>query len=199
PGVRLPCIIRFPKLTERGQINDTRISWVDLTPTILDMAGINKGKQVFYGKSFKSATKEKYPVDCSEIFLSHTFHEITMYYPMRGLISGDYKIIWNIAWQLEFPFASDLWASSTWQGIYRGKKDYFGKQKVSDYLNRPKFELYNLRIDPGEQKNLAYDPEYHKILESMKSKLKEWQRKTADPWYIMWDHDNTFQGTGVNL
>ena len=41
-----------------------------------------------------------------QIFASHTFHEITMYYPMRAVRDRKYKLIWNIAHRLEYPFAT---------------------------------------------------------------------------------------------
>lgn len=33
----------------------------------------------------------------------------------------------------------------------------------------------------------------------MKKELKEWQLKTKDPWYIMWNHDASLQGVGEKL
>ena len=44
------------------------------------------------------------PQGWDEVFASHTFHEITMYYPMRVVHSGKYKLIWNIAHPLPYPF-----------------------------------------------------------------------------------------------
>jgi len=70
---------------------------------------------------------------------------------------------------------------------------------VQDYLFRKEFELYDLNQDPGEIHNIANDPTHAEILEGMKTKLKDFQRKTNDPWLIMWDHDTSMQGTGVNL
>ena len=33
----------------------------------------------------------------------------------------------------------------------------------------------------------------------MKDNLIIYLRKTSDPWLIMWDHDASLQGSGVNL
>lgn len=200
PGMKLPCIIKNPLSSGgKGIINNAKISWVDLTPTILDFAGVNFNRGDFHGRSFSGILDDPSPDGWNEIFASHTFHEITMYYPMRVYIENNYKLIWNIAWRLEYPFASDLWVSSTWQGVYRKEKEFFGNRKVRDYLFRPEFELYDLREDPGETKNLAGDSEYIEIVKTLKSKLKDAQKKSSDPWLIMWDHDSSLQGTGVNL
>ncbi len=108
-------------------------------------------------------------------------------------------ILWNIAHRLEYPFASDLWISSTWQGVKRNDKMHFGKRKVDDYLFRSEFELYDLDKDPDEINNLINSNEHQEILESLKQELKNFQKETRDPWLIMWDYDASLQGSGVNL
>lgn len=199
PGIKLPCIVKDPSIASKGRTNSAMISWVDLSPTILDMAEVDYSSTPFHGRSFKGILEQEEPVGWDEVNASHIFHEITMYYPMRVHRSGNHKLIWNIAWRFEYPFASDLWAASTWQGIYRNEGEYFGKRKVQDYLFRPEFELYDLSADPNESNNLALEEEHQALLDSMKEKMKAFQKKTADPWLIMWDHDSSLQGTGVNL
>ncbi|GAF05214.1 sulfatase-like hydrolase/transferase [Saccharicrinis fermentans] len=199
PGIQLPCIIKDPFSKLVGGENDAMISWVDLAPSILDMVGITYNIEDFHGKSFKNVVEKGETEGWNQIFASHTFHEITMYYPMRVVRFNNYKLIWNIASRIEYPFASDLWASSTWQGVYRSKSEYYGNRKMKDYLYRPEFELYDLSVDPWEVDNLATKRKCHDILASMKYKLKAFQRETNDPWIIMWDHDSSMQGTGVNL
>ncbi|MGP1991305.1 sulfatase family protein [Zobellia laminariae] len=200
PGIKLPCIIKDPLANIKGgSVNNALISWTDLTPTILDMAEISYDSNDFHGKSFKKIMSEENPKGWDEVYASHTFHEITMYYPMRVVRDKNYKLIRNIAWRQEYPFASDLWAASTWQEVYRSEKEYFGKRKVKDYLFRPEFELFDLSKDPEESINLATDPNYANVLEGLKTKMKAFQKETKDPWLITWDHDNSLQGTGVNL
>lgn len=199
PGIKLPCIIKDPTNNSKGVTNNAMISWVDLTPTILDMAKVQYKEDEFHGKSFESIIEEENPEGWNEIYASHTFHEITMYYPMRVVRSDNYKLIWNIAYQLEYPFASDLWAASTWQSEYRNKKEFFGPKKMKDFLFRPEFELYDLEKDPNELINLTNQKDFKDVLANMKSKMKNFQTKTKDPWMIMWSHDASLQGTGVNL
>jgi len=199
PGIKLPCIVRVPGEDNMGGINHAMISWVDLTPTILELMGIKFDEQSFHGRSFAGIIGQESPKGWYEVFASHTFHEITMYYPMRVCRKENLKLIWNIAWRLEYPFASDLWASSTWQSVYRNHGEYLGKRSIQDYMFRKEFELYDLSKDPGELQNLAYDPGYQQSLNHMIEELKAFQKRTGDPWLIMWDHDSSLQGTGVNL
>lgn len=199
PGINLPCIIKDPTKNNKGSISDAMISWVDLTPTILEMAHITYDPDKFHGRSFYDIIGKNEFKGWDEIYASHTFHEITMYYPMRVVRNKNYKLIWNIAYPMEYPFASDLWASSTWQAIYRNDIEYYGSKTVNEYLFRPEFELYDLEKDPTESKNLANDENYKTILKHMKDKMKAFQIQTNDPWMIMWNHDASLQGNGVNL
>ncbi|WP_010135924.1 sulfatase family protein [Ochrovirga pacifica] len=200
PGIQLPCIIKDPSQQEnKGGINNAKISWVDITPTILDMAGVSYDKKEFHGKSFHGILEKENPEGWNTVYASHTFHEITMYYPMKAVIQGKYKLIWNIAWQLDYPFASDLWASSTWQSVYRNHEEMYGNKTVEDYLKHAEFELFDLEKDPGETNNLALDEAYQEKLAELKAQLRKFQLQTKDPWLIMWDHDNSLQGTGVDL
>lgn len=193
PGINLPCIIKNPLVSNKGTQNNAMISWVDMAPTILDMAQINYNPTHFHGKSFKNIISEENPNGWNEMYASHTFHEVTMYYPMRVYRNGNFKLIWNIDWRQEYPFASDLWASSTWQGIYRNKINKYGERKVKDFMFRPEFELYDLNADPAECNNLSEKKKYKDLLNVMKSKLRKFQKETNDPWVIMWNHDSGMQ------
>ncbi len=199
PGIRLPLIVKDPRSAAQGSVNNAIVTWVDLTPTILDFAGVPFKAGDFHGKSFRNILDQTDPEGWDEMFAAHNFHELTMYYPMRVVRSGNMKLIFNIAAGLEYPFASDLWTASTWQSIHRAQQPLFGKRKVKDYLFRPKFELYDLEADPDELNNLANAPQHAKLLVTMKEKMKALQIQTKDPWQIVWGNKTEAQGTGVGL
>ena len=189
PGMNLPCIVRTPRQKNKGIACDALVNYADLTPTILDLTGAMPADYEFHGRSFKPVLERERVADWDTTYASHTFHEITMYYPMRVVRERRFKLIWNIAHGLEYPFASDLWASATWQGnLKRGNKHY-GKRTIEAYLHRPKFELYDLESDPHEVKNLADDPQHKGKLEKMKARLKAFQKRTKDPWILKWDYE----------
>ncbi len=189
PGMNLPCIVRQPGQRKKGVVCDALINFADLAPTIADFASALSGNNSFQGRSFKSTLEQEHPKGWDITYASHTFHEITMYYPMRVIRQRRYKLIWNIAHGLDYPFASDLWAASTWQATIKGGKKYYGKRAVEAYLHRPKFELYDLQNDPHEVKNLADDPKHEKVLTELKTKLKAFQKRTKDPWLLKWDYE----------
>ncbi len=218
PGMRSPCIVRLPGSSISGRRSDAMVSWVDLTPTILDYAGVyrpssedefdaqmqaavaevvasrtgqthrNIKLRTFHGRSFLTAVQGKSD-DVDAVFASHTFHEIQMYYPMRVVREQRYKLIWNIAHQLPYPFASDLWAAPTWRRQYeQGMDTLYGQRTVGQYIQRPKFELYDLEADPHESNNLADQTEHQQTLARLKARLKRFQKETSDPWIMKWDY-----------
>jgi len=189
PGTRLPCIVRNPFEKKQGRTCDAMITWADITPTILDFAGALKDPEAFHGRSFLPVLGEKHTDGWDEIYGSHTFHEVTMYYPMRSIRTRRHKLIMNIAHPLEYPFASDLWESKTWQAVMNRDIKVYGKRRVDAYLHRPEFELYDLENDPDEIHNLADDPGHAELLRELQEKIKAFQERTKDPWIIKRKHE----------
>ena len=200
-GLKVPFVVRNPYEKKRGIISKALISHVDITPSLVDFAGAldprsngpknlpksstkstgsvphdNEGDsedfKTYQGRSWLSILASSDSLKHDKIFASHTFHEIQMYYPMRVIRDRQYKLIWNIAHQLPFPFAADLWRSSTWQAQEdKGPQAPFGLKTVAAYVQRPAFELYKIDEDPQEGNNLAENPEYAAILKKYKEKL----------------------------
>ena len=82
------------------------------------------------------------------------------------------------------------WAASSWQAQYiKGKDAPYGQKTVGEYINRARFELYDISADPNETKNLADDPEYYTVLRDYQNKLKQMQKQLEDPWIMKWDYE----------
>jgi len=204
PGLNSPLIVRSPDVQQRGLVTDAMVSWTDITPTILDFAGVEiplpypveKGNErpdaqveVLDGRSFLPVLEQEHPQGYDEVYASHTFHEIQMYYPMRVVRDREYKLIWNIAWQLPYPFASDLWGSYTWQTQYKQGMDApFGQNTVGSYIQRDEFELFDIKNDPNETKNLAGKAEHAATLKTYQAKLKAFQERSNDRWVRKWTY-----------
>ena len=189
PGMRLPCIIKLPKPQKRGFVQDAMISWVDITPTLLDFAGVGIDRLGKQGRSFRKIIEQENVTGWDEVYASHSLHEITMYYPMRVVRERRYKLIVNLAHQLPYPMALDLYNSFTWQDVLRTKQKLFGRRTVEAYRHRPAVELYDLQTDPNEIKNLAANPQYRDVLNRLQTKLKHFQQQTRDPWLYKWTRE----------
>lgn len=144
----------------------------------------------YHGKSWIPVLGDADAVHWETIFASHTFHEIQMYYPMRVVRDKEYKLIWNIAHGLPYPFASDLWRASSWQAQFqKGMTAPYGQKTVGDYIHRPQFELYHIADDPYESENLAGKTEYADVLKKYQERLKAFQKEMNDPWIMKWNYE----------
>lgn len=203
-GVHLPLIIRCPGHTSPGVVSPNLVSYIDLLPTLLDYSGnghLNQPEQtVRCGRSLLPILAEQNPLDAwSYVFGSHTLHEITNYWPTRFFRDRRYKYHRNLTWQLPFPFATDLYMSLTWEGIRNsapnGDGVKIGLRPLSQYINRPPEELYDLIADPDEIHNLATDSEHEMLLRSMRKKMEDWQVATGDR-FLFRDGISATQGQG---
>lgn len=193
-GVLLPLIVQRPN-AKRGVANPNMISFIDLLPTMLDWAGLDlsmrsptgKNSPPRLGRSFLPVMEEESILDGSKwqdhVFGSHTFHELQNYWPTRFLRNRRYKYHRNVAWRLDFPFAGDLYASLSFDGMRnRPNPVMIGNRTLKDYIFRPPEELYDLQEDPHELRNLASEPDYESLLLEMRQTLSQWQKKTRDLW-----------------
>jgi N-sulfoglucosamine sulfohydrolase len=187
-GVRLPFLLRIPGVAP-GTINPNMISYVDILPTFLDWAGYGArptradSPHVRPGRSILSiAGSTEQLSEWSGVFGSHTFHEITNYWPTRYMRNRRFKYHRNVCWRLDFPFAMDLYASLSFEGMRNSEPPMVGQRKLKDYIFRPPEELYDLDNDASEINNLAGEKEYEDVLKEMRAKLERWQEETKDLW-----------------
>lgn len=189
PGMRLPLLVRAPGRTHPGAVQSAMVTWADLAPTLLDVAGVPVPAGAMDGRSFRAGLDGGALRGWDEVFASHSFHEITMYYPMRVVRTRRHKLIWNVASGLVYPFALDLIKSPSWISVTAAGGRMFGARTVEAYLRRPVFELYDLERDPDEVVNLTDDPAHRKLQAQLLEKLKAFQERTRDPWFRKWSHE----------
>lgn len=192
-GVRLPFLLRAPgTAAAAGVVNPNLVSYVDIIPTFLDWAGhadlaSERGKVPRRGRSILPilSNTERQP-QWGQVFGSHTFHEITNYWPTRFMRNQRFKYHRNVCWKLDFPFAMDLYASLSWEGMRNSASStspaMIGKRRLKDYICRPPEELFDLEADPLEIHNVADEPEHARTLQEMRAALEQWQKETNDLW-----------------
>lgn len=187
-GLRLPLLVSSPEQKRRGGTSSAMANWADLAPTALDWAGV-KAPAELPGRSVLPVLDEESPKGWDVVFGSHVFHETQMYYPMRTIRTRTHKLILNLAHPLEFPFASDLYASKTWQAVLSQGLKKMGSRTIEAYVHRPREELYDLEKDPDELVNIAGEAGAAGILADLRGRLKEWQEKTKDPWLSKYTYE----------
>lgn len=182
-GVHLPLILHKPG-QRHGIANPNIVSFTDILPSFLDWADVNVPPKTRKGRSIIPILEATHQIaGWDRAFGSHTFHEITNYWPTRFLRTHRYKYHRNVAWQLPFPFSGDLYGSISWEGIRNREPVMIGERSLRNYVHRPPEELYDLTDDPAEVHNLADDPDYAALLAGFREELETWQQDTLDPWF----------------
>ena len=116
------------------------------------------------------------------VYGSHDFHEVTMYYPMRVILTQDYHLIHNLNFAMPYPLATDLYDSLTFRDMIKRTMNNESIQwfkALKEYYYREQYELFDLSKEPHETKNVANDPEY------LKSKLYNWRNATDGPMAML--------------
>lgn len=165
-GLRVPMIVRWPGNVAKGSVSDALVSLVDLTPTLVDLAG---GKKVegLDGESFKGVLLNKKKDHHSYIFAETSMepHFWYNYTPSRTIITHDgfhyiknyhpgVRFITHIDKVEQNEFYFDTWVAAA-------ENDAKAKFLLNRYSYRAPEELYDLNTDRDEFKNLALNPAYN--------------------------------------
>jgi N-sulfoglucosamine sulfohydrolase len=181
-GVRIPMIISWPgKGLKRTRLTELT-STLDLFPTFLEIAG-NSVPEYLPGKSLISLLKGKETKWRKYLFTEYHVHSNHNPYPQRTVRNDRYKLIWNPLSGTENP-GYGFTLSHTVKISEKELLKNVDPQVRKAYLlmkNPPEYELYDLKTDPNEIKNLSEENGYAVILEQLKAELHNWQKRTNDP------------------
>ncbi|XP_069511297.1 N-sulphoglucosamine sulphohydrolase [Ambystoma mexicanum] len=191
-GMAEPMLVSSPYQTRRwGQVSQSYVSLLDITPTVLDWFSIPYPSYSIFGTKMVQLTgKSLLPALGSEqpwttVFSSQGHHEVTMYYPMRSIQHQQYHLVHNLNFKMPFPIDQDFYISPTFQDLLSrtaaGQPTHWFKT-LHEYYYRDRWELFDQSKDPLETKNLASDPHHSELLKMLKVRLLAWQWDTFDPW-----------------
>ena len=184
-GLHVPLIVVWPGHTASGRRTPAMVSWLDLLPTLLQIAGADPVAAApgIDGRSFAAVLDGKADVHRDRVFATHSGDGNVNYYPARSVRLGDWKYIRNLDPTLEFHTHIDLRPADTnyWPSwAERAKTNPAIAALVQQYLHRPAEELYDLSADPDELKNLAADPARAADLARVRAALDEWMAANHD-------------------
>ncbi|QRP42613.1 sulfatase [Amycolatopsis sp. FDAARGOS 1241] len=169
PGTGVALIMRPPAAwpSPRGA-TDRLFSHVDFVPTVLDALGLPVPPEV-QGVSHAQWLRGGDPAPSREhVFTEKNFHDI--YDPLRAVRDAEFKYLRNFEPRPLLPLPGDLESSPTRYG--------YGDAHLA---HRPAEELYDLRDDPWEQRNVAADPRYAEVRARLSCSLESWQQDSGDP------------------
>jgi arylsulfatase A-like enzyme len=182
-GIRVPLIVAGPAV-KAGATTDAMTSWVDLLPTLVDLAGGQPPKEID-GRSFAAVLRGEQETHREEIYTTHSGDGRFNVYPIRAVRDGHWKFVLNL--HPEYQHATHINRASTGDGLsyFRSwedaaKTDATAAAIVGRYKLRPAVELYDLSADPHEQRNLAAAPEHAARVSAMRAKLEAWMQQQGD-------------------
>ena len=184
-GHHCPLILVRPGA--RPVVSDALVNWCNIAPTVFDWCGVD-APEGLPERSLLPILDEAHPEGWDETFFSHTFHEVTNYYPYRVLRGRQYKYVRNLFPELTTPLPSDLWASSTWQAVLNEGIQMLGKRRRDKFLHQDAEALFDVVADPMETANLIDDPSVKDVAEAMRQKVRTFRKETKDPWRLASHH-----------
>jgi N-sulfoglucosamine sulfohydrolase len=168
PGITTALLMRWPAGgIGGGRVLEPLVSNVDLAPTLLEIAGAEVPERIQGGSLCPLLAGEPYEArEC--VFAEKTFHN--EYDPLRCVRTATHKLIarLEVANRAEVP-----------ADIMRGP--LYGEMMDVILGRADPFELYDLRADPLERRNLAGTPEVAAVEAELKRRLVRWMRETDDP------------------
>ena len=180
-GVRVPLIIRLPK-GKAGQERRELVSSLDLFPTFLEMSGAEPVPDL-PGSSLLPLLRGEKPKWRQYMPTEFHLHSAHNYYPQRAIRNDRYKLIENLQPGEVDPGYEFTVNRFFGQQVLAALPKAPKKVQVAYALMKrpPKYQLYDLQMDPYEFVNLAKDPAYRSAFDELSAELTRWRRVTRDP------------------
>ncbi len=181
-GLRVPFIVKWPGVVKPNTRSEALVSFVDLMPTFLDVAGLS-APGYLPGKSILPVlTGERPQGDRKLLYSAYNSHTTGMknFWPARTVTDGRYKLINNLLADGKTTRPGDNGASFAITKMLEASEE--GRAIIECSDTPPAFELFDLKRDPGELVNLTGNPEYQQIEKRLKESLSSWRTDiVADP------------------
>ncbi len=183
-GIRVPLIVARSGEIKPGTRTDAMVSWVDLLPTLIDIAG-GEVPEGLDGRSFAPVLSGATGSHRNRIFTTHSGDRLMNVYPSRSVRTDRYKLIWNLHPEFAFTTHIDLLLRETSgdyfkQWIEAAKTDKLAADVVARHHGRPRFELFDLKDDPSELNNLAGNAELAGVQQGLLAELEAWMEEQND-------------------
>ncbi len=206
-GSMVSLLVCWPERIKPSRKVDDFVSLMDIAPTVLEAAGIKPPEHMLANSLMPVLTSEKSGMvepARDHVIIGRERHvgqaqRDRAPYPSRAMRTADYLLIRNFKpdrlpmgvvydpnalpkdllmnHYLAYP---DMDASPTKVFLMTHQESH---KKHFDYAfsARPEFELYDLKSDPDQLKNVATDPQYAKALQSLTKRMMDILRETGDP------------------
>lgn len=171
-GIEIPLIIHQPKTAfTGGKVYKQLMSNVDILPTLLDFLDAPIPDRI-EGVSFKKVLEGKTEKSPRRAAYSQFTPAMKRDNESRSIMTDRYHLIWYVEAGRTLPYPVDVHPKNF--------ADHIARTKTSKRA-RPFLQLYDMKNDPDELKNIASRPENAKIVKNLSKKLLDWMKKVDDP------------------
>jgi arylsulfatase A-like enzyme len=164
-GTGVYLIMRGPGGFAGGRAIEPLVSHIDVFPTLCDLLEIDTPHWL-EGRSLLPLVRGEADSIRDEVFTEQTYH--VRLCPLRAIRTERYKLIRSFG-----PRPVLYGGDGPTQRLYRE----WGHEEAVPEGD----ELYDLHLDPQENRNLIDDPAHAEVRESLNSRLEKWMRRTGDP------------------
>ncbi|MCB0668953.1 MAG: sulfatase-like hydrolase/transferase [Saprospiraceae bacterium] len=182
-GLKVPMIVRFPQQQFAGSRDDRLISFIDLAPTVMSLAGIAP-KDYMDGRDFlgehQPDTERKYihaaadrfdaETDCNRAVRDERYKYIRYYYPEKSMFL-------HSAYRDQQPIMRELYRLRDADSLTDVQKLWFRDHK-------PPFEFFDTWNDPHEVHDLSDDPQYAGKIRELSDEMDRWLEAIDDTGII---------------
>jgi uncharacterized sulfatase len=191
-GLKAAFITRWPKVIKPSTRTNILAQYIDVLPTLYEAAGGNpktlRGNKeqtmTLDGVSFMETLKGKNAEIRNYVYGVQTTRGISNgsdCYPVRSIQNHQYKLIWNLNYNEEFLSAGSKHGSKLYESwLIEGNVTAQELTRAKLFRNRPEFELYDMKNDQYEMKNLAEEASFNKTKEKLFTDLKIWMNEQGD-------------------
>jgi arylsulfatase A-like enzyme len=165
-AVRVPLLIRLPG-QRRGQRVHGPVSQIDVVPTLLDFLGQPIPEQL-PGKSLRARMVEGASAPAENVFIMWGGPNNGIADRLGQVAIPDWMTDYAPRAEIEAAFRDPVRTVITPDGW------------KLNYSPRGEHELYNLRQDPGETRNLAGEASVAGIFAQLTDEIRSWQQTAAD-------------------
>ncbi len=177
-GTNIPLIIKYPGKQKSGSVDNRLISSIDFGPTVLSLAGVPVPAHMqgipFLGDQqgeardavFSARDRVDESYDMIRSVRTDKYLYVRNYYP-------------NEPFSIWVPYLSKM---PIYQEMLRldAEGKLSGAQKTWFAYSRPPEELYDVKADPFQLKNLVNDPSLKSVLADLRKRHEEWTLITGD-------------------
>lgn len=178
-GLKSPFIVYYPSVVKKGTTTKSLASAVDIAPTFLELAGVERAPGL-QGFSLVPVLEKPDTRVREYAFGEHNWHTFMSY--ERSVITEKYVYTKNWLSHLPNPSVGETMRMPAYKKMLESylKGDLPMVQQDCFIAPRPKEELYAIPSDIHCLKNLAEKKEMNTMVVKMRTALEVWQQSIGD-------------------